>query len=171
LRNQLDSGLQRELSLGSSHPHLFSELPVFVSEQDQRAMQAIIQAVESVVAMPAYQARALAPHAGLFGANSNGGILGYDFHITGDGPKLIEINTNPGGALLAVEMLKAQLLCCDLVRGYLNTTFIPDQVERQIVDAFRRDWARVRGSAALKAIAIVDESPAEQYLFPEFLLF
>ena len=35
---------------------------------------------------------------------------------------------------------------------------------------FRNEWSLVRGDAPLKTIAIVDEQPESQYLYPEFLL-
>ena len=36
---------------------------------------------------------------------------------------------------------------------------------------FMHEWRRARGMRALGTIAIVDDAPQEQYLFPEFLLF
>ncbi len=36
---------------------------------------------------------------------------------------------------------------------------------------FNREWRAVKGDAPLRHIAIVDESPTQQYLLPEFLLF
>jgi hypothetical protein len=35
---------------------------------------------------------------------------------------------------------------------------------------FRSEWRRQRGDAPLDRVAIVDEAPSEQYLYPEFLL-
>jgi hypothetical protein len=173
------NGLRRELdhavdsSLETSHPHLFSKLPVFVSERDRSAMRETIRAIESVTALPTYRQLVLgsAPNTASDEINSRAGILGYDFHITGEGPQLIEINTNPGGALLAVEMLRAQEQCCDIVGEYLDTTFDPDAVERRIVEAFQREWLQVRGNIPLTSVAIVDDNPTSQYLYPEFLLF
>ena len=46
--------------LVASHPHLFSHSAVFVDEPTRRAMQQVIEAVERVVALPAYQELALA---------------------------------------------------------------------------------------------------------------
>src|SRR5574341_1978845 len=48
-----------EVSLIDTHPHLFSTLPVFVSRSQVERMAAIVAAVESVVALPAYRNHAL----------------------------------------------------------------------------------------------------------------
>ena len=53
-----------------------------------------------------------------------GVFFGYDFHIQSDGPRLIEINTNAGGAFLNIAARDAQLACCDAANAYLAT--IPD---------------------------------------------
>lgn len=37
--------------------------------------------------------------------------MGYDFHVTPEGPKLIEINTNAGGAFLNAALREAQRAC------------------------------------------------------------
>ena len=34
-------------------------------------------------------------------------FMGYDFHISEDGPKLIEVNTNAGGAFLVSALQRA----------------------------------------------------------------
>jgi hypothetical protein len=43
-----------------------------------------------------------------------------------------------------------------------------DEVSHQM---FLREWRQQRGEQALTSIAIVDDAPREQYLYPEFLLF
>ena len=47
-------------SVVETHPHLFSELAVFVSRRHVQRMQHLISALESVVANPGYVATALA---------------------------------------------------------------------------------------------------------------
>src|SRR4030067_1183541 len=46
-----------------------------------------------------------------------GVFLGYDFHLDEHGPRLIEINTNAGGALLNVYLARAQKACCAELHG------------------------------------------------------
>ena len=86
-------------------PHLFAAMPVFVSRRHLDGMAAIVRAVQTVIALPAYRELVLgwAPQVARFDAGGARGVfLSYDFHVTGTGsePKLIEINTNAGGALL-----------------------------------------------------------------------
>jgi hypothetical protein len=156
-----------------SHPHLFSELPVFVAREHVVRMQHVVAAVESVVANPAYRAAVLAdaPPIAQLDPGPLGVFFGYDFHLGDDGPKLIEINTNAGGALLNVELGRAQRACCEAVRRLLASPVEHARVEADIVAMFHEEWRLARGTAPLECIAIVDESPEQQYLYPEFLLF
>jgi hypothetical protein len=133
----------------------------------------VIQAVESVVALPGYQALALqhAPAIARAGARQRGVFFGYDFHLGDGGPQLIEINTNAGGALLNAELGRAQRACCDEVRDLVTGPVDVSALEARIYAMFLEEWQLVRGDAPLAHVAIVDESPADQYLYPEFLLF
>ncbi|MER9685145.1 hypothetical protein [Mesorhizobium sp. M0139] len=51
--------------------------------------------------------------------------MGYDFHLDDDGPKLIEVNTNAGGAFLNALLAKAQKACCSEVDRALPITSKP----------------------------------------------
>jgi hypothetical protein len=125
-------------------------------------MAGIITAIESVIAMPAYQAHALAqaPEIARLPVKSRGVFMGYDFHLTETGPKLIEINTNAGGGLLNVYLLASH--------GHAEEGA---RIRDEYVAMFREEWRLERGDAPLRRIAIVDENPAEQFLAPEFALF
>jgi hypothetical protein len=179
LHGWLDEDLKRRgltAPIVSTHPHLFSELPVFVTSDDVMQMRAVIDAIESVLALPAYQAAVLAraPAIANLPQGAGGVFLGYDFHLTDVGPKLIEINTNAGGAMLNVAMMRAQQACCMEVADYLRSQPSPDVLEDRFVAMFQNEWqASVTGAAGrpLKCVAIVDEQPEQQYLYPEFLLF
>ena len=117
-----------------------------------------------------YQAAVLAwaPQSARFAPPNAGVFLGYDFHLTVDGPRLIEINTNAGGGLLNAKLARAQRACCATV-----SHFLPEAggVEAAFLAMFREEWRLARGEAPLRRIAIVDTAPAEQYLAPEFELF
>lgn len=157
-------------SLADSHPHLFSTLPVFVSRRHFEQTARVVTAIEEVVASADYVAAALAwaPEIARFDPGSPGGLLGLDFHLGADGPRLIEINTNPGGALLNTVLGRAQLACMpELIMPLAD----PDRVEAAVLATLLTEWSLQRGSTALDFVAIVDESPAGQYLYPEFLLF
>lgn len=155
-------------------PHLFSARPVFISATQVERMRELIGAIESVIALPAYRERILAASAPIAqhtpGAVS-GVFFGYDFHVHDKGIGLIEINTNAGGALLNTALARAQHACCDSMDGTLNSMEAAQLFEDRIVHMFRTEWQRSGRSGELATIAIVDVSPQDQYLYPEFLLF
>jgi uncharacterized circularly permuted ATP-grasp superfamily protein len=105
-------------------------------------------------------------------AGTQGIVHGFDFHLTDAGPKLIEINTNAGGLLLAVAQAEAQRGCCDAVAPYVRRGVAGVSVKDALIRGFRNELALARGpDAELRTVAIVDEAPASQFLYPEFLLF
>jgi len=98
-------------------------------------------------------------------------MMGYDFHMTEAGPRLIEINTNAGGALL--NGLRTAALCDPTqLAGACSGLLSAEEMGERVVETFRAEFAAVRGGdAVLRSVAIVDERPAEQFLYPEFELF
>lgn len=156
-----------------SHPHLFSSAPVFLAKTQLQQIRELVQAIESVVAMPQWQAAVL-PYAPAIAQKpdpSHGVFMGYDFHVGAGGVRLIEINTNAGGAFLNVAMMQAQQACCESVGNFLGTPVDADGIENRLVAMFRNEWTLARGDCPLTRIAIVDTLPESQYLYPEFLLF
>ena len=157
-------------TLATSHPHLFSALPVYVGRAHLERVDAVVAAVERVVALPAYRSAALAwaPEIARHDPGSAGGLLGFDFHLGPDGPRLIEINTNPGGALLNVLLAQAQRICMPAITAPPTD---PSRAEGAVLASLRAEWEAQRPSAPLRFVAIVDEAPHEQYLYPEFVLY
>lgn len=164
-----DLGFSYE-SLLATRPHLFSDTMVFVAQTHLQRMAELIAAITRVIALPAYRERVLAyaPAIAVYQPKSAGVFLGYDFHLGEDGPKIIEINTNAGGALLNAKLARAQSTCCGQFAGLLPCG---RDLERDFVAMFREEWGLARGDAPISCIAIVDEAPATQYLAPEFELF
>lgn len=153
-------------------PNLFAALPVFVSRRHVDAMAEVIRAVEAVVALPAYQqGLAWAPAISRFDPGARGVFMGYDFHIGAEGPKLIEINTNAGGALLNVVLGRAQRACCDEVAALVSGPVPSTDLESAFIDMFAAEWRAAGRTGRPKRIAIVDDEPGQQFLYPEFLLF
>ncbi len=155
-------------------PYLFASRPVFVSRPQVARMEQVVQAVEAVVALPAYRQEVLADSPAIASQDPGGpaGVFfGYDFHVAGDGFGLIEINTNAGGALLNAMLARAQRKCCPAVQEWAPERVSADGFEAAIVAMFRREWALAGHDRPLRSVAIVDEAPAGQYLYPEFLLF
>jgi hypothetical protein len=136
--------------------NIFAYSSVFIEKSALKKIQEIIFAIESVIALPNYQKYVLENAAPIahFSPKARSIFFGYDFHIDENGnPKLIEINTNAGGALL-------------------NSLQFQTGNEEQFVQNFNKEWQLSRGtSQRLKTVAIVDESPKTQYLYAEFLLF
>ncbi len=133
-------------------PHVFAAAPVFISESQLQQMRAVIAAVEEVAGAPEAK-------------SALGVFYGYDFHLNEQGVHLIEINTNAGGAFLNALLIESQ-------HGLFlyGTAVAEHRLQQVFIDMFRNEWRLVRGDAPLKTIAIVDEQPEFQYLYPEFLL-
>ena len=114
LRSQFVNA-RSDLSAVPEIQHLFSKTPVFVPRADVETMVRIVQAIESASALGPYRERALswAPEIARFYPGPIGAFMGYDFHLGPDGPQLIEINTNAGGAFLNTILARAQHRCCD----------------------------------------------------------
>lgn len=91
----------------ASREALFAHSGVFVSAHDVGQMTGVVAAVEAAAQLPAFRRAvgqrdiALAPRLGL---PTRGLFMGYDFHLTAQGPQLIEVNTNAGGAGLVAAL-------------------------------------------------------------------
>ena len=158
-------------SIRANQPHLFSATAVFVTPRQVEDMRALIAAVESAVATAAYREAVLAPNTPVPKRMTPGVFLGYDFHLGEQGPRLIEINTNAGGALLNVYLARAQKACCAEMHGLTTGPVALATLEEQFVAMFRNEWKLAGHENALKHIVIVDDAPTTQYLYPEFVLF
>lgn len=176
LRHQLEvepalAGLYDEIA--HSRPNLFSATTVFITPEQYQRMAAIVAAVEKVVALPAYQAAMLAraPALASLEHGPKGAFMGFDFHLGEHGPQLIEINTNAGGALLNTVLALAQQVCCQEMEWAFQPPTELMQLEQTFFAMFAEEWHRQRGDAPLGRIAIVDDDPVAQYLYPEFQLF
>lgn len=161
-----------------TRPHLFSTTRLWVDAVDLATMAEAIEAIESVLANSAYQAAYAARFEIPLDSSKNempiqtpGVLFGYDFHLSANGPKLIEINTNAGGAFLNSCLGDAwAALLAD--RGCAPT-------RQALLAMFEQDWQaclqkKVGGSNPITPppglLVIVDEAPTEQYLYPEFVL-
>lgn len=177
-RQALEAAFTREAGFPSffellreERQHLFSNVSVFVSEDSFAQMHRTVQLIEAIAATPAYceTVGTWGPPISRNDYGPAGAFMGYDFHVGVDGPKLIEINTNAGGALLNAVLARAQRTCCGTDAkerpGFPDAAFEP-----AVVRMFQEEWRRQRGSGKPERIAIVDDDPTGQYLYPEFLL-
>jgi hypothetical protein len=172
LRARLETVLEPTRSIVESHPHLFSEMPVFLDPAHASEMRRIVAAIDATTQLSTYQEAVLGAAGDLtrIDPRTLGVFMGFDFHITASGPKLIEINTNAGGAFLNIAAHDAQLACCLAAEDYIGALHSTAQLEAEVVTMFRREWSLARGAAPLRTIAIVDAQPREQFLYPEFQL-
>lgn len=177
-RTALRAALDREAgepgfceALMASRPHLFSNVPVFLAASALDEMQEIVVAIEATAKLPAYRETVLAwaPEIAQRDFGPVGALMGYDFHLDDQGPKLIEVNTNAGGAFLNALLARAQKACCSEVDGALIGGR-DDHFETSVIAMFENEWRRQRGAGSPRTIAIVDDQPGEQYLYPEFVL-
>lgn len=155
-------------------PFLFSSRPIFVSDSQSERIASVIAAIESVIALPAYRAKVLAeaPEIAQYGGGGAKGVFfGYDFHLRGETLALIEINTNAGGAMLNAAMAKAHRSCCLSAPALAAAIASGAALEDSIFKMFEAEWASSMHQRPLRTVAIVDDAPEQQYLYPEFLLF
>lgn len=172
LRERLETALEPTQSIVQSHPHLFSEMPVFLDSVHVAQMRRVIDAIEATTQLSTYREAVLreAPELAQIDPRASGVFMGFDFHITPSGPKLIEVNTNAGGAFLNIAAHDAQQSCCPAAEEYMAEQRSTAQLEAEIVAMFRREWSLARGPTPLRTVAIVDSEPRGQFLYPEFQL-
>src|SRR5574342_111374 len=177
-RDALCAALEREAgdpdfcaTLIRTRPHLFSNAPVFLSEAHVAAMLRAVRAIESLACLPAYRDAVLSrsPEIARLDFGPRGAFMGYDFHLAHDGPRLIEVNTNAGGAFLNALLARAQHACCEEMLTGLRRSEARD-FDAAVARMFESEWRLQRKEGTPRRIAIADDRPEEQYLYPEFLL-
>lgn len=139
------------------------KLPKNIIEQ----MQNLITAVEKVITISNEKNNNSSNSSNIRNDNLKGIFMGYDFHLQNNSenknitPKLIEINTNAGGAFLNLCLLNA------IYKNDKNN--VADKLANEFVAMFKNEFAIFSNNQKnLQTIAIVDENPSEQFLYPEF---
>lgn len=175
LQRQLESaehlaGLAQ--TIARSRPHLFASTTVFITAAVAASIRQAVALLHRVMTLPGFEAQALAraPAIARQEFGPQGMFMGYDFHVSPDGPRLIEINTNAGGAFLNAVLASAQQSCCAAVDPYLMPPPVLPPLHQQFFDMVLHEWRLQRGGGVPNVLAIVDDAPAEQYLAPEFEL-
>ena len=177
LRARLARSLGADAALLEERPGLASGSVVFLDPQDAASMDRTTQLVRRALESPAYLLRIAAhsPHLTPGPTDAGGAVLGVDFHLGSPRPQLIEINTNPGGLLVNLELARAVTAACEcmaeplagLASGNVPLADLPSRT----VTAFCAEHDAMRPGEPLRSIAIVDDDPPGQYLYPEFLLY
>ena len=169
--DELLKGLYQDIV--ETRPNLFSATTVFLSSQEMESIKQTIEAIERTLLHAEFKTSALnrAPVWAQIDKGTSGVCMGYDFHLGPDGPRLIEVNTNAGGALLNLELALAQVQCCQGMDVFFQYQEDLSTMDKVFFEMFKQEWTAQRGNEPLGLIAIVDERPQEQYLYPEFQLF
>ncbi len=128
--------------------------------EDLKAMLRCVRALYRLSQNPLYRSHvsSFCPEAARFDPGHDSVMMGYDFHLTDQGPKLIEVNTNAGGGLLP------------WLRADLGSP--PEKYKKRVIDTFFSEFSHFSDrDAAPKTIIILDEKPEEQFLYPEMVCF
>ncbi len=89
-------------------------------------------------------------------------MMGYDFHLTANGPRLIEVNTNAGGGYIA--WLSEQLA------GKASPLYLSKRFQQRLLQSYLQEWHGFSGGdRPLKKVAVVDENVEQQPLLPEMV--
>ena len=132
-----------------------------------RRMVGVVRALDRLSRNPAYREQIYAevPDVARFNPGYDAVMMCYDFHLDGDVPRLIEVNTNAGGGLLAIlahdPALPADHRC------------LSAKLRERLLQTFADEINKYSAGAQLKParIAIIDEDPSGQHLYPEMLAF
>lgn len=140
-----------------------SPYPAELPRRDLRRMILLVRLLHTLSENSAYrsQLERVLPASARFDPGHHAVMMGYDFHLTETGPKLIEVNTNAGG------LWYASLL------DNREAVEFPARLGAKLLKTFADDYASYRGdpSARPKKIVILDEKPAEQPLYAEMKVF
>ncbi len=177
LHNSLleESGNSLSAEMMEERPHLFSNTAMFISRGMRDEMLHTVRAIEETVRLPQYRAlvQGWAPasaQAAFASSGVLGAFMGYDFHLSAEGPRLIEINTNAGGAFLNAVLASAQRACCKEVELCMQVQVTPAHFDAVFLAMFQREWRLQGRTGQPSRVAIVDDHPEDQYLYPEFRL-
>ncbi|MBF0381442.1 MAG: hypothetical protein HQL69_10510 [Magnetococcales bacterium] len=134
-----------------------SNCTVELPKAQLKTMIKLVNALYTLHKIPAYADNIAAeiPKTALFDPGHDGVMMGYDFHLTPDGPRLIEVNTNAGGMMLAWQS--------DVNPRALNT----------LLNTFYKEMKLFSNNKTTqpKRLVIIDKEPQKQYLYPEMQQF
>lgn len=167
--------LHKEAAIHTLSPYprqdMFAHTAVFITKTDLDDMQQQISAIEAVATLPGY--RSLVSHRSNTSytgpqSSTHGLLMGYDFHLTDKGPRLIEVNTNAGGAFVMHALLagiRQRVSPC-----HAETIDQARAVEQKLVRMFIQEWQRSGRKGTPASVAIVDNTPEQQFLYADMLL-
>ncbi len=127
----------------------------------------LVRTLDRLSRLPAYRllVEPQLPETARFNPGHAAVMMGYDFHLSAEGPRLIEVNTNAGGGLLAY--------LAHVPGTPLSGAALPSRLKRQLLDSFTAEMQAFSGGRRdrPRRIAIIDERPQDQFLYPEMRAF
>jgi hypothetical protein len=139
---------------------------ITIGRKDLCVMARLVRTVEHLAALPAYR-EALhdaLPEVAWSDPGHAAAMMGYDFHIGPDGPHLIEVNTNAGGGLLALQAGSPEV----------ESHITPDsRLQTRLRSMFSTEMRRFSAGRIDRpeSVVILDEEPQAQFLYPEMQAF
>lgn len=146
---------------------IISRTPVLVARDDLRQMLRLVRLIDRLGRDAAYRDRVypLVPEVARFDPGHDAVMMCYDFHLTPDGPRLIEVNTNAGGGLFAAMAHRPDGTAApDVLRPHLRTRLLQ-------TFAFEMQQFSLGEKRRPEQIVIVDDAPEQQFLYPEMQAF
>lgn len=141
--------------------------PVTLPRAAARTMIRLVRLLHRLYHLPAYFqfVAPQLPDVARFNPGHEAVMMGYDFHLSPSGPRLIEVNTNAGGALLAYQAYKPG-------ESYQPPASARHQQIR-LLNSFNQEMAKFSRGELKKPryLIILDEDPEGQFLYPEMQTF
>ncbi|MBF0448163.1 MAG: hypothetical protein HQL67_08195 [Magnetococcales bacterium] len=137
------------------------DCPVDLPARDLKKMIRLVETLYQLHKQPEYVAL-VTPHLPESAQHDPGHdsvMMGYDFHLTPQGPQLIEVNTNAGGALLAWQSHRDQAPKLNQRPVQLLLSTFTQEMEKYSRGTLNKP----------KRIVVLDSEPEKQYLYPEML--
>ncbi|WP_432822554.1 hypothetical protein [Trichloromonas sp.] len=132
-------------------------------QRNLRQMIRLVRTLYRLSQQPAYRETVLPwlPEVARIDPGHDSVMMGYDFHLTPAGPRLIEVNTNAGGFLLA--------LLAQFGEQVFDPAGLSPRIRTRLIKPFADELRSWSGGTMEKpsVMAIIDENPAEQFLFGE----
>lgn len=138
---------------------------VDISRHDLKRMHTLARILFRLSQRESYQQRVFpeVPEVARFDPGHAALMMGYDFHLGSDGPRLIEVNTNAGGAFVAWQSQMRDLQGGDGIP-------LSGRFQQRLLFSFQREWRDFsRSRRALECLVILDEDPPNQPLYPEMV--
>ncbi|MEE4252594.1 MAG: hypothetical protein V2I50_00970 [Desulfuromusa sp.] len=149
----------------SIEDHLpISRVTANLRHQDLRKMLRLVRLLFRLSQSDKYRNQIISelPEVACFDPGHAALMMGYDFHLSSSGPRLIEVNTNAGGGYIA--WLSEQLA------GKASPLYLSNRFQQRLLQSYLQEWRDFSGSdEPLRRVVVVDENLEQQALLPEMV--